>query len=754
MNRFTIKRIMSRQEDSGFTVAKVEFLEHAEGKMPTREPVVVGRFVSVFVGDDFESEGAWESHPIFGYRFNVKNPRKVLPEAKKGLAEFIRRHAEGVGLTVAKRIVETFGDAALDVAVKQPDRLLEVKGVTDKKAVSISESLKRHIEFDSVAYFILTCKGNLDQAIWLYGQYGDETIRKFKENPYLLMEKKDCDFRTVEKMAGEMGFQPDHPFRIRQAIVSFMQEKVDDRGDLYIPKREVEHGIYPFLTKSPFPVVLDQVTLLKLVKKEIESLVASGRIVVEENDQEEECLYLKQYHSMEEVMVRRIKSLVEERREQLVPKPIIRAWIEKQEQKNGVRFAPEQKGAVEMALTEGVSVLTGGPGTGKTHTVKAILDCLIAHRKGADIELLAPTGKASKRMEEMTGRGASTIHSALGIGNEVVEPEELEADLVVVDESSMADIFITYRLLTALSPKTSVLFVGDVEQLPSVGPGLILRDFIESDRIPTTRLKRIFRQAQDSQIVMNAHALIAGKTTKDFDGIRWDDKVGDFHFLETKDRSHEAVVNLIVRSVDRLLKTGRKLEEIQILAPMKKGELGVWRLNQLIQSRFNSPSPKKNEVEHPLDPGCVFREGDRVIHTVNNRDLDVMNGEVGEIKLISRHIDRGTEVEVEYDDEKVVTYTLEELEELDLAYAMTVHKSQGSEYPVIIMPFHPSADRMLNRNLVYTAWTRAKDIVINIGNIESLDRSAVQVEQMNRNSMIGRKLRQKINNFNRFAVGD
>ncbi|MEK5209468.1 SF1B family DNA helicase RecD2 [Psychrobacillus sp. FSL H8-0510] len=747
MATFTIKRIMKRDPLSLFTVASIEFIEQPDGSAPTKDHKVVGEFMSIFEGDDFSADGEWVDSGKYGHRFQVKQPKKLMPQTNKGMKKFLKKHVQGLGVTIASRIVDQFGINCMEVIEKQPEKLLEIQGMTKAKAEQIHTDMVKHKNFEEVALYMLSVRGNLEIANHLYTKFGDEAVRKVRSNPYILVGSCDVDFHKADAIADAMGIDTQNANRIRAGILSMLESYAKRRGDLFLHSRELEHSLAKWINSTSFRHKLSETESLRLAKVGVEFLLNTGEILRDFDEEENECIYLKIYHRMESGIVSRMKHLVSQERGWLVSPQDVTAWVEKQTKKTGVGFAEGQKNAVVMALTKGVSVLTGGPGTGKTHTVRAVIDCLKQYRPSAVVHLLAPTGKASKRMEEMAKRPASTIHRALKYGSEQEGNVLIEGDLVVVDETSMMDVFICHSLLTAIDEGVSILFVGDVDQLPSVGPGLVLKDFIESGRIPTTELTEVFRQALDSQIITNAYAMKRGLTTEDVGGISWNNEKGDFFFIET-DNNHKKIQDFLIKSIQKLLKQGKRLDDIQVLTPMKRGELGVWYLNQTLQKVFN---PDGKGVENPFDKGSYFREGDKVIHMANNTDLDVMNGEVGKILEIIRHRDHGTLVAVEYDDEKVVEYTLEDLEELELAYAMTVHKSQGSEYPVVIMPFHEMGENMLNRNLVYTGWTRAKELIINIGSVEIMNKAALKVEQTNRNSLIGRKLRLAINNFDRFS---
>jgi exodeoxyribonuclease V alpha subunit len=488
----------------------------------------------------------------------------------------------------------------------------------------------------------------------------------------------------------------------------------------------------------------NEVSILKPsdIEKCLVELRGSGKVIIEINEEKEECVYLKNFNFIENRIVSLLKKLIEEPKTSIATKEQIEEFILFHEKTHSFKFAEKQKTAIFMSLLNGISILTGRPGTGKTQTINSIIQCVKYINPHATIHLFAPTGKASKRMSELTGMDAMTIHRGIGLGFGEDEQDEviLDGDLLVIDETSMMDAYVCYRLLACIHQNIRVLFVGDFEQLPSVGAGLILRDFIYSKRIPTTRLTEIFRQAKESQIVMNAHKIAEGITTSDVDGLTFDVKKEDFYFIQRPDRMKAQ--ETIIESVKRFLNKGFTLDDIQILSPMRKGDLGVWNLNRLMQETFNPRAKGKKEVK--MDEFTFFREGDKVIHTVNNADLNVFNGEVGKILRIYDLAEEGLQVEVEYDSEKVVTYGLLNVDELEHAFVTTIHKSQGSEYPIVIMPVHDSQKDMLTRNLIYTAITRAKKKVVLIGTKPVLDAAIRRIDNLVRNSNIKEKIIREI----------
>lgn len=742
---FEIERIMYRNEDNGFTVAKVTFTDYKGSNPPTVEHVVVGHFISIFEEDEFEGEGYWQYHDIYGYRFLLSWAKRIIPQTQKGIQEFLCRCVKGIGRKTAERIVNHFAEETISKIEENWENLLQIKGIGKKKAQRIHEKIIKNRRFEEIAMFVLNHGGGYRTALRIYEALGETAISRIRENPYLLCSIKKITFPIADKFAYQLHFSHNNQERIKQGILYFLDWCSKSRGDLYVPYQEILSSLSDFLLKHG--AYQDDKKDYSISAKEIEialmDLKNSDRIVIETNQAGEECVFLKKFHFIENRIVELLKHLIEEPKPPACTTAQIQEFIRNYEAQKGWKLAEKQKEAVHMALSQRISILTGGPGTGKTQTINAIIQCLLSVKPDAVIHLTAPTGKASKRITELTGMEAQTIHRKIGLNGFEDEHivQEVDGDLLVVDESSMVDAFLFYKLLSSVTENIRILFVGDYEQLPSVGAGLILRDLINSGKIPTTKLTEIFRQAKDSQIVVNAHKVIQGKKTFDPDGITFDETKGDFYFIE---RKHPIKVqNTIISSIKRLMSWyGYSLEDIQVLSPMKKGDLGVWNLNRLIRETFNPSSEEKNEVK--VTETFLLREGDKVIQTVNNYELEVFNGETGVVTSIYEDEDGEIQTEVTFGDGKVVVYDELAVEELELAFAISVHKSQGSEYPVIIMPIHPSQASMLNRNLIYTAWTRAKEKVILVGVEDALNKGIVRTDNTVRNSLIKEKIMMEI----------
>lgn len=743
--KFEIKRIRHHNDDNGFTVAEVKFTDYQSDYLPTSQHIIVGHFLSIFEDDEFEGEGTWSVHEIFGYRFEMEWTRRIVPQSLKGIKEFLKRFVKGIGKTTAERIVEHFGESTLTKIEEDWKNLLQVKGMGKKRAIHIHEKVQKNKRFEEIAMFILNHGGGYRTALRVYEAFGESSIIRVRENPFLLCSIKKISFPTADKFAKNLNFPHNSKERIKEGILYLLDFSSRSRGDLYISSREIKSVLQNFLMKQGSYREDKHIITSQEIQEALMELKEQDKVIIELNDAGEECVYLQNFNFIENRIVTLLKKLLEESKTSLCPTSQIDDFIEKYERDKGFRFAEKQKEAIYMALQKGISILTGGPGTGKTQTINSIIECVKSVKTDPSIHLSAPTGKASKRMTELTGMEAQTIHRLIGLNgfedaNDILE---VEGDFLIVDESSMVDAYVFYKLLSSIQGDTRILFVGDYEQLPSVGAGLILRDLINSGKIPTTKLTEIFRQAQDSQIVMNAHKIINGITTKDKNGITFDQSKEDFYFISKHDRmkAQQAIIDSVKRFLEP--KYGYTLDDIQILSPMRKGDLGVWMMNKLMQDTFNPRNLSKRELR--VSEAFLLREGDKVLQTANNYDLDVFNGEIGKVTSIFEDDEGDMCVEVTYDD-KVVVYEELFVEELTHAFCLTIHKSQGSEYPVVIMPIHPSQENMLNKNLIYTGVTRAKQKVVLIGNKEALDKAVKRDDQTVRNSLIQEKIKKQIQN--------
>lgn len=741
---FRVKKINYRKQMNKYSIIKAVILKESLGLKLSKEVTVKGNFPVIFEGDEFEAEAIYLLDDIYGYYFQLKGlPKLITPENEKSLAEFIKNRVNRLGIKKANAIVENFGLDSIRIIREEYNALTSIKGITEKTAKRIHNEMMAHESFENLLVFIQSMGIESRIAVSIYDKYGDISISRIRHNPYCICNdniSSNIDFKYAEKIAFNLNKSPLSIERVKSGILEYIEFRANSFGDLCVYKEMVYDDLNKFLNRFGF--FNDIVIPKDIIDKALKELKTESKIVFEEDYNGQVYIYKKLWNIIENKIVGDLKNVLTEFIPPFCRKEEIDDFIKDYEHKYFI-LDEKQKKAVYMALLNGISILTGSPGTGKTQTTNTIVQCIKSIKPNARILLLAPTGKASNRMTELTNMEASTIHRGLKLHcfNPGMSVEPLFADFIVIDESSMIDAYIFHKLLSSIENGTRILFVGDVEQLPSVGAGLILRDMIESLVIPTTKLTKIFRQAEGSYIVKNAHKMIEGKTTKDIDGLDISNK-SESNFIYWDDKNTLTIKNKIMRSIDRLTNFYKyKSSDICILTPMRIGDLGTNELNSLLQEKLNPPNYKKDEFE--VSPLIKFRLGDKVMQTKNNYDLDVFNGDVGIISDIYSEIENGIEVsmiDVNYNG-RTVTYEEIQFEELELAYAMTVHKSQGSEFKAVIMPIHMSQKKLLNRNLVYTGITRAKEIIIVIGDNEALDYAVEHVEICNRISRLKEKIK-------------
>lgn len=726
--RFEVEKVRFRNETNGYTVADVKILEHPEDvEIPTAERIVTGLFPAIHKKDEFNAEGNWIDSGKYGYQFKTMRHTLIFPETSKGMVAFLSRSVKGVGTLVARRIVEHFKEDTFQIILKDKERLLEVKGITEKKMDAIYKSVSNHKDYEEVALFLLSTGLSHIDVSKIYEEMGYTAISKISSNPYSLLSLPSFSFKTADMVAFNSGFPADNNERIYVGIMHFLQDRLNTRGDMYTKKEDVIDELNQHLTKHGG--YREEFTISeKRIKLALEKLEEQRKIVISGD-----YVYVKYFYDAEESIVKDILRKMNESTDWICSPEMLVQYLD------GKSLADNQKKAVHMALFNKLSILSGGPGTGKTHTINAIIQSIEHFSPNSFITLCAPTGRAAKRMTEMTGRKAETIHRMMGImggdggvGTETFE--EVDTDFLIIDESSMIDAHIFHVLLKAVTDRTRILLVGDYNQLPSVGPGLILRDLMESTIVPVTVLNEIFRQAKDSQIITNSYNIINGKGAG---SLTFDPKKKDFSFIKTANT--EEIIDTIIRSIKKAIQSGIRFDEIQVLTVLNKGDLGVKELNRRIQRIFNPKSSRLGEIR--VNAETVYRVKDRVMQIKNNYDLNVFNGEIGKIDNINV-VDGAIEVVVDFGD-RDVTYSDLNLGELTLAYAMSVHKSQGSEFNYVIMPIHKSLKILLNRNIIYTGWTRAKKSVLMIGEEGELADGVDRIENTVRNSQIKNKLMRK-----------
>ncbi len=679
---------------------------------------ITGEFYKVNEGDRLTIWGQWKKHPRYGEQFEVERYERPEPDSIEAVQDYLSSGLiKGIGPALAERIVTHFGRAALDIAQKEPGRMAEVKGISPKKAQEIGKAIADTLVFQKVVSFFRPYGVTTKMALNIFKEFGGTAIEKTKENPYILTEVKLIGFHRADAIAQKMGIHDNSHYRVRAAVFYILQEAAEKEGHCYLPRHLLEERTIALLD-------CPDITSVE-IEKAIQELVNNGEITIEED-----CIYLSIYYNLEQKVAKRLKELVQTT--SAPSKDILEKTLEVYEKNSGIVLAAEQKEAVFRFWETNFLILTGGPGTGKTQTTQAIIEVFKNIRKGekAKICLAAPTGRASRRLSELTGYKAQTIHRLLGLGKSEGEAEPVRADLLVIDEFSMVDLFLMYKLVYALEKGTKVLLVGDVDQLPSVGPGNVLKDLIKGG-IPVISLSRVFRQAAESQIVINAHQINRGKTNL---------QTGeDTFFYQTEDLGE--VAETIRLLAVRYQKRYGSLDDFQVLSPMKKGPAGTLALNNLLQETFNPLKP--GDMELNGERGTVFRTGDKVIQLVNDYEKGIYNGDLGKVAAIRKEESENfllvdfTSSDCEI---KEVRYDEHELENLGLAYAITVHKSQGSEYPVVVVPILTQHYVMLARNLVYTAITRAQEVVIFVGTRKAFTMAVKNNAVLKRYTKLGKRL--------------
>ncbi|MGN1084896.1 MAG: ATP-dependent RecD-like DNA helicase [Lachnospiraceae bacterium] len=730
-----VTRIKYRNPKNGYTILTVENDED--------DTVCVGSLSAVSEGDYLLLTGSYTVHAVYGEQFLVEHYEVQEPENAVAMERYLASGAiKGVGAKLAARIVRRFKEDTFRIMEEEPERLSEVSGISEKSAHAIYEQFVEKREMRHAMLFLQQYGISNALAVKIYERYKGQLETVITENPYRLAEDIDgVGFRIADEIAGRVGLRNDSEYRIR-AGVFYALLQAGNAGHVYLPEEELLQSACEMLELGR-----------EAVKRQLEFLQLEKKVIIKEIEGDRLIYSATAYYTE----LNTARMLLDLNVQYDLPDSVLETRLRALERHEEIELDALQQRAVFETARNGVFILTGGPGTGKTTTIRTMLQFF--EKEGLDILLAAPTGRAAKRMTETTGREARTIHRLLelkvseGAGNrmnfERNEENPLECDMIIIDEMSMVDIYLMQALLKAVPIGTRLVLVGDVNQLPSVGPGNVLRDIISSGCFKVVTLDKIFRQAQESDIVTNAHKIHAG------DEIRLDNKSKDFFFLQREDVDviQKSILYLVKEKLPRYLHA--KPQEIQVLTPMRKGELGVERLNVLLQEHLNPADTSKKEKEHSKG---VFREGDKIMQIKNNYQMEweirsrygipiesgagVFNGDCGTIREINFFSER---LSVEFEEGKIAEYPFSQLDELELAYAATIHKAQGSEYPAVVLPLLSGPRLLMNRNLLYTAVTRAKQCVMIVGSASTVNAMIENTDEMKRYSGLTGRLREMRN---------
>ena len=730
-----VEHIIYRNTDNGYTVLNLVSGED--------EITCVGIFSDIAEGENIEAEGDYTSHPTYGKQFKVERFEEKAPEDEEAIERYLGSGAiKGIGLALAARIVRRFKEDTFRIIEEEPERLAEIKGISERKAMEIAAQVNEKRDLRQAMIFLQQYGITMNLAVKVYAEYGQEVYGIIKENPYRLADDiAGVGFRTADEIASRVGIRTDSDFRIKSGILyTLLQASAE--GHTFLPQEELTKRASNLLEVEP-----------EYIERQYMDLAIERKIILKQM-QEQTQIYAATFYYMEAntaTMLRGLNVSYD------VPDIEIEQRIRKIEKQTGMTLDEHQVTAVKEAVRNGLLIITGGPGTGKTTTINTIIRYF--ESEGMDIFLAAPTGRAAKRMSETTGFEARTIHRMLELnggmegsaGFERNETNPLETDVIIIDEMSMVDISLMTSLLKAIVAGTRLILVGDVNQLPSVGPGSVLKDIIDSGACNVVKLTKIFRQASESDIIVNAHKINRGEE------VTLDNKSMDFFFLKRYDA--DVIISVTLQLIKQKLPkfVNATPYDIQVLTPMRKGLLGVERLNGILQQYMNPPEKGKREKEVG---STLFREGDKIMQTRNNYQLEweirskygltidkgtgVFNGDMGVIREINDYTEIVT---VEFEEGRMVEYPFKLLEELELAYAITIHKSQGSEYPAVVIPLLSGPAMLMNRNLLYTAVTRARKCVTLVGNDVTFQQMIQNTSQQKRYSGLANRLREQAENL-------
>ena len=753
-----INRIIYQNEENAYSVMSVE--------TPDGEEVFVGTLPGAAEGMYISAEGEYTHHPRFDIQFSVKEYELSMPEDMEGIKRFLASGMiSGIREALATRIIRHFKEDTIRIIEEEPERLAEVKGISKKKAVQIAVAYRENSEFRQVIIFLTKFGISVKLAMKIYREFGEDIYNIIRENPYKIAEEiPGVGFKKADDIAMKAGIPADSKFRLHSAVL-YVLNQAGTEGHIYIPENILTEKCYSLVEERS-----DEEEFYyeesSFVNEEFSQrfhdllleMSMEGDVVLKLNEKDNTTLCYSKWNYYSEAASARM--LIDLRDQAPDMRGDVADVIEKVEEETGIRLEDEQREAVRSAVSSGVAVITGGPGTGKTTIINVIINFFEA--LGEVALLAAPTGRAAKRITESTGYKAQTIHRLLSFmgapsdegGEKQVlkfmknEDNPLECDAVIVDEASMIDNYLLYSLLKAITPGTRLILVGDTDQLPSVGAGNVLHDIISSGCFPVTILNRIFRQSEESAIITNAHKIKKGEQ------IEISNKNNDFFFIprDNVNSISNELRELLTKNLPGYL--GVDMNEIQVLTPMRKQALGVEELNKKLQSFINPAGPGKREKEHN---GVIFREGDKVMQIKNNYKLEwrtiptkengfisdegvgVFNGDMG---IISEINDFDEVITVEFDDGRIAEYSYKELDEIEHSFAITIHKSQGSEYPAVIIPLLTNSSRLFNRNLIYTAVTRAKRMVVIVGRLNLVNVMIDNVNEQKRYTSLEQRIRE------------
>lgn len=712
--RCVVERITYQNSENGYSVIKCKAKGYSD------LVTVVGNMPEVHVGSVLSLGGAWKMDAKYGRQFSMETFEETLPATAYGIEKYLGSGlVKGIGPKFAGRIVRQFGKDTLEIIETEPDRLLEVPGIGKKRVDRIKKSWEEQKEIKNIMLFLQGHDVSTSHATKIYRQYGNDSISVVQENPYRLADDIwGIGFKTADTIAKKLGFDHEKYVRIRSGVL-YTLNRLSEEGHCYATRQMLLETGAELLEVSQ-----------DLIGSTVDQMITDEDVIVEKALSDQEAIYLPPFYFSEVGVAKRMKAMLESKEGIRINTD---GLAERIQNRTGLNYDDVQMQAILTAVQSKVLVLTGGPGTGKTTTTLGIITAF--REAKAEILLAAPTGRAAKRLSEATGMEAKTIHRLLEYnpmeGYQKNEESPLDGDVLIVDECSMIDIMLMYNLLKAIPDSMTLIMVGDIDQLPSVGAGNVLRDIIESEQFPVVRLTRIFRQAQSSRIIMNAHRINAGQFPDISNG-----RNTDFFFIEKEDPDEvaEEIVTLVQVRLSRHYRV--PASEIQVLTPMQRGVVGASNLNQVLQAAIN---PGDLGLKRG---GTMFKPRDKVMQIRNNYDKEVFNGDIGLVESVDTE-DRILTVNF---DGRSVEYDVSELDELVLAYATTIHKSQGSEYPIVVMPVLMNHFVMLQRNLIYTGITRAKKILVIVGTKKALGYAVRNVTVSDRNTLLKERLRKAENN--------